>query len=490
MPTMNRSPDLLAGILAPILLAGLLLFSRTPPQQSYAANEAPITDGFEAGWNGGRGWNSTWSLLNDTKSGIITSWFSPQAGDRHVLLVRNGDISRGFSLSGYSAATLSYWAKAAFWRNNDSVRVQVSSDEKTWTTVQVLGADLRGGVYQRHEVNLDRWAGLPSVHLRFQASMDGMLALFFLDSLQIDVTVTSPESTSTATPIPSPPTSNIAPSILFGLGPEADSAISQPLAQDAPLGMLTSWYNGPNDLAWMSGWANGFIQQLYSKGYALHLIIFSDGEENGTPCGRPYPISQEIDSDMKDLAKIFAGQASGPPLYVTLFAEFQTYPCTDGQWVGAEDYYGRLKTKMLTIESIFHTYAPNARVSIGWGGWQTRWDSPTTGGGKSLFQYFSDVMEQMDFQSFQAMQGDSNVQDVRSMVSVLGADGPVMLANYKPDGFHPDVYRADLTELLTAQEVQELTSKGLFAWSFMDTEEVDASPDTYKLVADAIRAFD
>jgi hypothetical protein len=32
---------------------------------------------------------------------------------------------------------------------------------------------------------------------------------------------------------------------------------------------------------------------------------------------------------MRQLAQTFAGTAGGPPLYVTLFTEFQTYPCKD-----------------------------------------------------------------------------------------------------------------------------------------------------------------
>src|SRR5919199_1178959 len=44
------------------------------------------------------------------------------------------------------------------------------------------------------------------------------------------------------------------PRLLFGLGPEADGALASPFTQSAPVHLLTSWYNSPNDLGWITGW--------------------------------------------------------------------------------------------------------------------------------------------------------------------------------------------------------------------------------------------
>jgi hypothetical protein len=139
---------------------------------------------------------------------------------------------------------------------------------------------------------------------------------------------------------------------------------------------------------------------------------------------------------MRQLAQTFAGTAGGPPLYVTLFTEFQTYPCKDNAFnadAQTTAYYRALKDRYMETLAIFHQLAPNARVSLGWGGWQARFDDPKTGAGRSMFAAFADVMRASDFQSFQAMQSDSNVEDVRAMVRTLGVYGPVMLAHYKPD---------------------------------------------------------
>jgi hypothetical protein len=242
--------------------------------------------------------------------------------------------------------------------------------------------------------------------------------------------------------------------------------------------MLSSWYNGPNDLSWLSGWRTGAVPRAYAAGYALHLIVFSGGSEvpvstlYGPACGRPYPLSSGFASDMSTLAKIFAGSADGPPLYVTMFTELQTYPCRDNAWspdAATTHYYQALQDQYRSAYSIFHRYAPNARVSLGWGGWQASYDDPAIGGGRSLFNHFADVMKMSDFQSFQAMDNSSNVADITAMVSILGRYGPVMLAHYKPNNGSQSTFDADVHAIFTDAYLGEETHAGLFAMSFMDS---------------------
>jgi hypothetical protein len=152
-------------------------------------------------------------------------------------------------------------------------------------------------------------------------------------------------------------------------------------------------------------------------------------------------------------------------------------------------YYRALKDRYLEALAVFHQYAPNARVSLGWGGWQTRWDDPAQGAGRSMFQYFDDVMRASDFQSFQAMQNDSNVEDVRAMTHLLGAYGPVMLAHYKPDNGSASTFEQDLRAMLTDAYLADVTSAGLFAWSFMDTKNLDGSASAYQFVKDAVGRY-
>jgi hypothetical protein len=286
--------------------------------------------------------------------------------------------------------------------------------------------------------------------------------------------------------------------VLFGIGTEADAARRTQLVQHAPVRMLTSWYNGPNDLSWMAGWRTATVPQAYAAGYALHLVIWTGDPEGpvsttyGPACGRGYPLSARFIDDMRQLAQVFAGKAAGPPLYVTLFTEFQTYPCVDNRWspdAQTTNYYRALQDQYRAAYAAFHRYAPNARVSLGWGGWQASYDSPADGGGRSLFGRFADVLRISDFQSFQAMANDSNVRNIRDMVGMLGGYGPVMLAHYKPDNGAQSTFDADVRAIFTDAYLAQQVRAGLFAISFMDNSNLSASPSTLTFVTAAVTKF-
>jgi hypothetical protein len=306
--------------------------------------------------------------------------------------------------------------------------------------------------------------------------------------------VTAPAGRPATSRAPRP----VGPRLLFGIGPEANVARATPLARQAPVRMLTSWYNGPRDLDWMAGWRSSDVPRAYAAGYHLHLIVYSGDSEGpvatpyGEACGRAYPLSARLPDDMRRLARIFAGSAGGPRLYVSLFTEFQTYPCRDNAWNAdraATAYYRALKDRYRETLAIFHQLAPNARVSLSWGGWQARWDDRATGAGRSLFGRFADVLRASDFQSFQAMATDGNTGDIRSMVRILGAYGPVMLAHYKPDNGSGTVFEADLRAIFTDRYLAEVTGDGLFAMSFMDGANLATSDELQGLARAAVRRY-
>jgi hypothetical protein len=312
-------------------------------------------------------------------------------------------------------------------------------------------------------------------------------------------TTTTRRPTTTTTGRPAATTDRPSgPTLLFGMGPEANVARTAPLVRQAPVRMLTSWYNGPSDLDWMAAWRGTEVPRAYATGYSLHLIVYTGDAEgpvdtpHGQACGRPYPLSGRFLDDMARLARIFAGPAGGPRLYVSMFTEFQTYPCADNAWnadPAATAYYRALKDRYLASLAIFHRLAPNARVSLSWGGWQARWDDRATGAGRSLFGHFADVLRASDFQSFQAMATDGNTGDIRAMVRALGAYGPVMLAHYKPDNGSGAVFEADLRTILTDRYLAEVTRQGLFAMSFMDGANLAASADLHRFVRSAVRRY-
>jgi hypothetical protein len=248
-------------------------------------------------------------------------------------------------------------------------------------------------------------------------------------------------------------------------------------------------------------WHRSIYADAYASGKAIHLITWTEVPETrfqtayGTACGRAYPLSMQWREDMRTLAKTFAGPAGGPPLYVTLFTEFQTYPCRDNAWnpdAETTAYYQALKEQYVVGLAIFHEYAPNARVSLGWGGWQSRWDDPAIGEGRSMIPHFGDVMGISDFVSFQAMAGDSNVADIHAMTKLLGAYAPVMIAHHMPDadtstgGVVNTTFSNDVHTLLTDASVAALVADGLMAWSFMDDGPLRADPALADFVRKAV----
>jgi hypothetical protein len=283
------------------------------------------------------------------------------------------------------------------------------------------------------------------------------------------------------------------PTLLIGLGPTADTAFDSPLAERAPVHMLTTWFNEPEDLGWLDTWRESLIPQTYAEGYAHHLIVFNAGESGTTPtpygpaCGLLYPLSEGFDDDMRELAELFRGDG---PLYVTMFSEFQTYPCEDNQWVGSENYYRALKDRYRAAVEIFHERNPHARVALGWGGWQHQYDDPSVGGGRSLIPYFADVMRESDFQSFQAMDSDlgSNPEIMLEMTKLLAPFGPVMMAHYLPDDESTAVWDADIEQIFTDAAVTRLTEEGLFAFSFMDPFLLD-DPARLRRAVEGVRDY-
>ena len=283
---------------------------------------------------------------------------------------------------------------------------------------------------------------------------------------------------------------------MFGLGPTVDSASNARIVAEAPVRIMSTWYNGPSDLGWHTdAYHQEMYDEQYASGRAVHLIVWTGDEEvqlatqYGTACGRAYPLSSRFLADMEQLAKAYTGNGH---LYVTLFTEFQTFACSDNAWspnAQTTAYWKALTTRYLEALSIFHTHAPGSMVSLGWGGWQSRWDDPEIGGGTSMFPHFADAMRVSDFQSFQAMQSDSNVADIRAMVGILNDYGAVMLAHYKPNNGNQATFEADMLSMLTDAMITELVDGGLFAMSFMDQSNMNASESAYLLIESGITRY-
>ncbi len=69
------------------------------------------------------------------------------------------------------------------------------------------------------------------------------------------------------------------------------------------------------------------------------------------------------------------------------------------------------------------------------------------------------------------------------------AYGPVLLAHYKPDNGSQATFERDLRAMLTDASLTELTHDGLFAWSFMDETNLDASASIFQFTKQAIQHY-
>ncbi|OZM73215.1 hypothetical protein CFN78_10115 [Amycolatopsis antarctica] len=290
------------------------------------------------------------------------------------------------------------------------------------------------------------------------------------------------------------------PSLLFGLGPEATVAQQQPLAGETPIGLYTTWYDGPEELARYASWKQQEIPQLYAEGKSLHLIVAPDLEKSppgpvdtpfGPACGVEHLLSPGFLEDMTQLAQSFAGRAEDPPLYVSMFNGLLKLNCNDSVYepdAPTKNYYRALSKRYLEVRQVFHQYAPNARVALNWDGWQASADQEAGGAGNSLMDQFTDALNASDFQSFNAFEDTDNAQDVSDMVRYLGRFGPVMVSNFGPYEA-PDITRGDLDTVFEPGNLGRLTAEGLFAWSFWEQKYLDTAPDLYPKAKDIVTRY-
>ncbi|WP_432992267.1 carbohydrate-binding domain-containing protein [Dactylosporangium sp. CA-233914] len=255
--------------------------------------------------------------------------------------------------------------------------------------------------------------------------------------------------------------------VLWGLGPGIADAVDAPVYRDAGMGMVTTWYNGPADLAWISGYERpSTISDLYGSGKAIELVVWLADHPQ-------YAVSEQFQHDIK--AVISALKGSGPhygPLYVVLFTEWETYSSDPG-------YPGLLKAAYLKAAAAIHAEYAEARVALGFGGYL--WGSS----GNRDLSFWSDTIAASDFTAVQQMQACDNEHDgqsalvaqIRDSVRQLGSYGkPVMISHFKLWGGPECQVRAfdKFTKaMLNDSSMAELTNDGLFAWNFMLDHYID-----------------
>jgi DNA-binding SARP family transcriptional activator len=303
---------------------------------------------------------------------------------------------------------------------------------------------------------------------------------------------------SVVAPKGAPAAAGARPKIVFGLGADAIEAIKSPLTASG-IGMITTWYHGEQkQLEQFEGWRSDVIPEIYRSGKAVHLVVAtwdkgtSLNTRFGRACGQPYPLSAEFVTDMRRLAAAFANRGDGPPLYISMFHGLQKLTCANSGYLAdraTTNYYLALKERYFTVLDVIHEQAPNARVALNWDGWTASDDDPQTGSGRSMFQYFVEAMRASDFQSFNAFESDGNAEEIRRMVKILGAHGPVMVSYYTPHEDPVDVYEDDLRRTFTPSTLAQLVTEGLFAFSIRDDDVARSSPEAMTLTTQIVRDY-
>jgi len=276
-----------------------------------------------------------------------------------------------------------------------------------------------------------------------------------------------PRARASSTMVSTMTTRRSRPKILWGIGDQLASAVKSPIYRNAPMNMVTAWYNGPGDLEWMSGYQKGStMSDLYGQGKAIELVVWLGDHTD-------YAISPQFLEDARVLARTFKG--NGPNrgrLYVVLFSELETYSSDAG-------YFADLKRAYFRAMAIFHQENANARVALGLGGYH--WGSTPN---RDL-NFWEDAIRASDFTAVQAMQACDNERDgqniiipqIRSSVKQLGAYGkPVMISHFKLWG-DPSCQTAAFDKFMrvvfTDKSLSALTADNLFAWNFMNDHYIN-----------------
>ena len=234
--------------------------------------------------------------------------------------------------------------------------------------------------------------------------------------------------------------------------------------------MLTSWFNGSSDLSWMSRWRPTVVLPAYRRG-SRSISSFGTAvpkrrlqTPHGPACGRAYACRARFSTTCAFLLARLRAPAG--PLYVTLFAEFETYPCLDNAWSPGPSDDGVLRDAQGSV--------PRGAGDLPGGGTERsrvarvgrlagEWSDPRSAAAVRSSGTSRTSCGSSGFQSFQSLEAPDAIRHATAMTRVLGRYGPVMLAFYKPAGATPAAQRAALSSFLSPANLAALPGWSLRA---------------------------
>ncbi|MGH2806022.1 MAG: fibronectin type III domain-containing protein [Actinomycetota bacterium] len=272
------------------------------------------------------------------------------------------------------------------------------------------------------------------------------------------------------------------PRFIFGLGDQIGVATNRPIFHDAPVKMITSWYNGRGNLGWMSGYQDtDTMSNWYGKGHAMELVVWLANDP-------AYAVSDQFQTDIELLTRIFKG--NGPhygPLYVVLFTELETYSKDPA-------YFDSLRSAYVEAVERIHATYDQAEVGLGFGGYG--WLNART---RDLTAW-EPAIRISDFVAAQHMHSCNRVDLMKTQVpraiEQLGSYGkPVFVSHFKfwgDEACQRDAWGRFLDEVWTEANLATFHRQGLRAWGFMDDRYIRGDAATnpiYGKTRDLLRRY-
>ncbi len=281
--------------------------------------------------------------------------------------------------------------------------------------------------------------------------------------------------------------------LMFGFGDTPQRAAAAAFTEELPARTLTLTYRGSDTVPDLPRWRER-ISAANAAGVSAHVIVAGPNQHElpiqtrfGPGCGRRYPLTSEFSDEMRRLADAIKGPAEGPALFVTVFDGVNNYGCRDNTYKITESirvYYEALQERYLETLQTFHRTAPNAFVALGWDGSQPLRRQPEIGGGRSMFQHFTNILHASDFQSVLFPKPVDDPGHVLLSIQLLSDYGNVMATYSGSDSTDGTDWAP--ARLFSDANVAELTQMGLFGWNFATEDLPDTSTPRYQLVKDIV----
>lgn len=273
--------------------------------------------------------------------------------------------------------------------------------------------------------------------------------------------------------------------IQIGLGEDPEKILkwdkeASPILKGISPSILTAWLNAKDSQSsnldeWLSWKESGFLKELESKGYRLHVVTWEDIAVTGGQ----YHIGKGFQNDMKELSNLLKSQGISSPLF-SLATEFATY--IEPWDTYNKSYHDAFIASIRGAKNAIKSTLSGAEVSLSWGGWVVTFEDPAEGKGRSMVPHFGELMKTMDFISFQSMRDfktgewspEINAVDIGNPAQILMCleffkkwHNRFMVSHYAPHNKRADVIADDMWRMSSIAWQRKARDLGLFALSHM-----------------------